>query len=75
MIKCLDVTGGASGGRGDSSGSLGGVGGIRRLVRVLAGVEAEGRVVDAAQLPKEEEQEDGAGEDIEDTVPDHLGGD
>lgn len=72
----LDVTGGASGSSGgDSSGSLGGVGRIRRLVRVLAGVEAEGRVVDAAQLPKEEEQEDGAGEDIEDTVPDHLGGD
>ena len=41
----------------------------------LAGVEAERVVVDAAELPEEEAEEDGACEDIEDAVPDHLGGD
>ena len=43
-----------------------------RLVCVLARMQAERRVVDTAQLPEEEEEEDGAGKDIEDTVPDHL---
>lgn len=37
-------------------------------------MQAEGRVINTAQLPEEEEQEDRAGKDIENTVPDHLGG-
>lgn len=42
-------------------------------VGVLAALEAERLVVDGAQLPQVEEEEDGAGDAVEDTVPDHLG--
>jgi len=42
-------------------------------IRVLARLQAEGRVVDGAKLEEEEQQEDGAGNAIEDSVPDHLG--
>lgn len=42
-------------------------------VGVLARVQAEGVVVDPADLPEEEEEEDRSCEDIEDAVPDHLG--
>lgn len=49
-----------------------GEGGRRMHVGVLARVQAERAVVDASQLPKEEEQEARAGEDVEDAVPDHL---
>ena len=42
-------------------------------VGVLAALEAERLVVDGAQLPQEEEEEDGAGDAVEDAVPDHLG--
>ena len=38
----------------------------------LAGVEAEDVVLDAAELPEEEEQEERARDDVEDAVPDHL---
>lgn len=62
------------GGRGGRWSLLEGRGG-RVLVGVLARVEGKGRVVDAAQLEEEDAQEDGDGEDVEDTVPDHLGGD
>ena len=41
-------------------------------VRVLPALEAERLVVDGVEAPEEEEQEDGAGDDIEDAVPDHL---
>lgn len=43
-------------------------------VGVLARGEPKGRVVDSVELEEEEQEEDGAGEDIEDAVPDHLGG-
>jgi len=45
------------------------------LVSVPTRVEAEGIVVDITEVPQEDEEEDGSREDIEDTVPDHLGGD
>lgn len=52
--------------------SLLGVAGVRMDVGVLARVEAEDVVVDAAELPEEEEEEERAREDVEDAVPDHL---
>lgn len=42
-------------------------------IGVLARLEAERVVVDRVEAEEEEEQEDGAGEDVEDAVPDHLG--
>ena len=47
----------------------------RTAVGVLARTEAEDVVVNVAELPEEQEQEDRSREDVEDTVPDHLGGD
>jgi len=44
-------------------------------VGILAGLEAKALVVDGAELPQEEEEEEGASDAVEDTVPDHLGGD
>lgn len=41
-------------------------------IRVLPRAEAKHMIVDAAELPEEEEQEEGARDNIEDTVPDHL---
>ena len=38
----------------------------------LARGQAERRVFNATELEDEEAQEDGAGDDIEDTIPDHL---
>lgn len=43
-------------------------------IGVLARGEPKGRVVDSVELEEEEQEEDGAGEDVEDTVPDHFGG-
>ena len=40
---------------------------------VCRGPEAELGVVGVGEVPKEEEQEDGADEEVEDAVPDHLG--
>ncbi len=51
------------------------IGDKARLVSVLPGLQAEGIVVCSAELPEEEDQEDGAGKDVEDAVPNHLGGD
>jgi len=42
------------------------------IVGRLSGHEAEGAVVHAAEAVEEEEQEDGAREEVEDAVPDHL---
>lgn len=58
--------------RVDGRSSLLGVSGVGMDVGVLARVEAEDVVVDAAELPQEEEEEERAREDIEDAVPDHL---
>ena len=44
----------------------------RRDVAVLSALEAKRGVVDRAQLEEEEEEEHGAGDDVEDAVPDHL---
>lgn len=41
-------------------------------IRVLPRAEAKHMIVDTAELPEEKEQEEGARDDIEDTVPDHL---
>lgn len=46
----------------------------RAVSSVLAALEAKGGVVYATEFPEEDEQEEGAGEDVEDAVPDHLGG-
>ena len=72
--KLLNIPRGARRGGWGASG-LGGLRVKGRLVCVLARMQAERRVVDTAQLPEEEEEEDGAGKDVEDTVPNHLGGD
>ena len=41
---------------------------------VLPGLEAEGFVLDVADAEDEDEEEDGAEEEVENAVPDHLGG-
>lgn len=45
----------------------------RSTIGVLATLESERRVIRAPEFPKEQEQEHRSSEDIEDTVPDHLG--
>jgi hypothetical protein len=45
------------------------------VVSRLARHQPESAVVDAAQAVQEEEQEDRAGQDVEDAVPDHLAAD
>ena len=42
-------------------------------VRELARLEAEGGIVDGAKEEEVDEEEEGAGDAVEDTVPDHLG--
>jgi hypothetical protein len=42
------------------------------VVGVLARVKFKGRVVNGTELPEEQKQEDRAGENVEDAVPDHL---
>lgn len=66
---------GCSGGVLDGQALLRADGAVRAVVGVLAAVQAERGVVDRAQLPEVEEEEAGAREDVEDAVPDHLGGD
>lgn len=57
---------------GTSLSSLGRAGGDTE-VGELAALEAECLVLNRVESPEEEEQEDGAGDNVEDTVPDHLG--
>ena len=73
-VPCSASGSDGDGGSGGNSDWLYSVGLVSRLVCVLAGVQAERCVVNAAQLPQEQEKEDGSGEDVENTVPDHFRG-
>ena len=73
-VPCSASGSDGDGGSGGNSDWLYSVRLVSRLVCVLAGVQAERCVVNAAQLPQEQEKEDGSGEDVENTVPDHFRG-
>lgn len=58
---------GYSGGRGRLLAQMSGGFGVRDTSETKLGV------IDVGEVPQEEEQETGPNEDVEDTIPDHLG--